>query len=127
MGGRRPAHWGCGVTRRLEITVSEETWAALDAARGHEPRASFVKRALDSALRSRPSVHIEGFGSVPADAGQTISAAREAGRALTPDPDRSRPLAPKPVPGVRPAREVLREGVNMDRQARVNALRSKRK
>ena len=30
--------------------MSEETWARLDVARGHEPRASFVKRALEKAL-----------------------------------------------------------------------------
>jgi hypothetical protein len=36
--------------RRVEITVSEGTWGRLEVARGHEPRASFVKRALESAL-----------------------------------------------------------------------------
>jgi hypothetical protein len=40
--------------RRVEITLSQERWDALEAARGHEPRASFIKRALDSAL-SRPT------------------------------------------------------------------------
>lgn len=34
--------------------------------------------------------------------------------------------SPKPVPSVRPARELLREGVDMDRQARVNALRDRK-
>jgi hypothetical protein len=36
--------------KRIEITVSEETWERLNAARGHEPRASFVKRALQEKL-----------------------------------------------------------------------------
>lgn len=31
---------------RLEITLDDEQWAGLDVARGHEPRASFVKRAV---------------------------------------------------------------------------------
>lgn len=38
------------MVRRLEITLSQEAWDRLEAARGHEPRASFVKRALESAL-----------------------------------------------------------------------------
>lgn len=36
--------------RRIEITVSQELWDRLENARGHEPRASFVKRALESRL-----------------------------------------------------------------------------
>ena len=35
---------------RIEITLSDDRLEALDAARGHEPRASFIKRALESAL-----------------------------------------------------------------------------
>lgn len=31
---------------RLEVTLDDEQLAALDAARGHEPRASYVKRVL---------------------------------------------------------------------------------
>lgn len=31
---------------RLEITLSDEQLGQLDEARGHEPRASFVKRAV---------------------------------------------------------------------------------
>jgi hypothetical protein len=37
---------------RLEITLDEATLVALDGARGHEPRASFVKRVLGEALGS---------------------------------------------------------------------------
>jgi hypothetical protein len=47
MGGRVMAE---GPPYRLEITLSEEQWDRLNAARGHEPRASFVKRALEAAL-----------------------------------------------------------------------------
>jgi hypothetical protein len=36
--------------RRVEITLSESVWDRLESARGHEPRASFIKRALDFAL-----------------------------------------------------------------------------
>jgi hypothetical protein len=36
--------------RRIEITLSQERWEQLEAARGHEPRAAFIKRALESAL-----------------------------------------------------------------------------
>ena len=35
---------------RLELTLSEELLGALDERRGHEPRASFVKRVLREAL-----------------------------------------------------------------------------
>jgi hypothetical protein len=31
---------------RLEITLNEDDWARLNELRGHEPRASFVKRVL---------------------------------------------------------------------------------
>lgn len=37
------------MSNRIEITLSDERLAALDTARGHEPRASFIKRALDAA------------------------------------------------------------------------------
>lgn len=35
---------------RVEFTVPDELYERLESARGHEPRASFVKRALESAL-----------------------------------------------------------------------------
>jgi hypothetical protein len=38
------------MARRLEITLSEESWERLERVRGFEPRASFVKRALEKAL-----------------------------------------------------------------------------
>jgi len=45
----------CGsMTRRIEITVSEDVWGRLEAARGFEPRASFVKRALVAVLGAAP-------------------------------------------------------------------------
>lgn len=42
------------MTERIEITVSDEMFARLEAARGHEPRASFIKRALETALEAAP-------------------------------------------------------------------------
>jgi plasmid stability protein len=41
-----------------------------------ERQNEFVRQALENALAKQPSVHIEGFGSVPADATQTIEWAR---------------------------------------------------
>jgi hypothetical protein len=38
------------MSARFEMRVSDELLARLDAARGHEPRASFVRRALERAL-----------------------------------------------------------------------------
>lgn len=35
---------------RLELTLSDEQWDALNEQRGHEPRASFIKRTLDDRL-----------------------------------------------------------------------------
>lgn len=55
-------------THRLEITLNEADWARLEECRGHEPRASFVKRALRDALapesrpNSMPADPPEGFG-----------------------------------------------------------------
>ena len=40
---------------RLELTLDEATLSALDAARGHERRASFVKRVLGEALEGSAS------------------------------------------------------------------------
>lgn len=37
-------------SRRFELTIPEELLERLDADRGHEPRASFVKRAVELAL-----------------------------------------------------------------------------
>lgn len=62
------------MTRRLEITVSEETWDQLNVARGHEPRASFVKRALESALAHTGS---PGEDSRPAPSRASVPTPRE--------------------------------------------------
>jgi hypothetical protein len=35
---------------RIEITLTDERLAALDEARGHEPRASFIKRWVDKGI-----------------------------------------------------------------------------
>lgn len=37
---------------RIEITLSDDKLASLDAARQHEPRASFIKRAIDAQVRA---------------------------------------------------------------------------
>jgi hypothetical protein len=41
---------------RLEVTLDDEQLAALDAARGHEPRASYVKRMLFPTVVDRAPV-----------------------------------------------------------------------
>lgn len=93
----------CGsMTRRVEITVSEGTWDALEAARGHEPRASFVKRALGEKLGSPPRVSQVVAGRVLKDTPAEVRGERS--------------LAPKSVPGVRPAREFVLD----PRQAALN-------
>lgn len=38
--------------KRIEFTVPEEFLKRIDKARGYEPRASFVKRALESAIET---------------------------------------------------------------------------
>jgi hypothetical protein len=38
------------MANRVEVTLSDEAWGRLESLRGHEPRASFVKRALMEAL-----------------------------------------------------------------------------
>jgi hypothetical protein len=93
--------------RRIEITVSEGTWDRLNAARGHEPRASFVKRALESALGS----------VIPADASGPV-AARDRGEGV-PNARSSAPSRTS-APTVKPARALLRDPVALERQARLN-------
>lgn len=44
-------------SKRLELTLSDEVWTRLEKARGHEPRASFVKRALEAFL-PEPGVQV---------------------------------------------------------------------
>ena len=36
--------------RRIEFTVSEETWQRVEAARGDVPRAAWIKRAIRDSL-----------------------------------------------------------------------------
>lgn len=36
--------------KRIEITVPQETWERIEAARGDVPRAAFIKRAIEAAL-----------------------------------------------------------------------------
>lgn len=76
---------------RLELTVTDDLLARLDAARGHEPRAGFVKRLLDGAL---PGLE----GGVPR-AGRSAAA--------TP-PAESRPVSPR-VPEARGWQEIEME------------------
>lgn len=52
---------------RLEVTLRPDMLAALDRARGHEPRASFVKRVLADALPA------SGVVDIPAAVALTIS------------------------------------------------------
>lgn len=106
----------CGsMTRRIEITVSEETWDALNAARGHEPRASFVKRALESALGLPSQGGAPGSGGESRGPGVSTPAPSRA-----PVPQREPHARSKPVPGVVPARTLTRDTTAMERQARLN-------
>jgi ribosomal protein S27AE len=73
------------VAKRLEITLDEAAWDRLNAVRGHEPRASFVKRALRDALFSRAEI-------VAADREEM---AERINRALAPDVERSSPGCPE--------------------------------
>lgn len=68
------------MANRLEITLSDEQWDRLDGARGHEPRASFVKRALESALGNHNG-ELEGSGRAITPA----VASREVGRGAEPE------------------------------------------
>jgi hypothetical protein len=40
--------------RRIELTVSQETWERIEKARGREPRATWIKRAIALALAADP-------------------------------------------------------------------------
>lgn len=111
------------MAKRIEITVSEEVWAALDAARGHEPRASFVKRALEKALGTTvggvtASEPPAGGGSAPPQASlpSRVPAGTTA-RLNTPPPS-------LPV-GVRSARSFVDQDA-VARQAKLNAAREKK-
>lgn len=101
------------MSKRLEITVSDEVLAGLDVARGHEPRASFVKRALERVLAERPGLYIPGFGSVPDDEG-----GRQAVASYEAHVARQSSASP---------RASRQSSVLADRQARLNAQRAKGK
>ena len=114
--------------KRIEITVSEGTWDRLELARGHEPRASFVKRALESALSGLgPGTPVavsspRGSGSVEEVAPTESSApsrapVRDVMKALD-ESLSSRPVLPA---GVRTARELAE-----DRQRAMNKAREKK-
>lgn len=49
-----PVRTVLGMSERFEMRVPEDLLSRLDAARGHEPRASFVKRALVEMLDVEP-------------------------------------------------------------------------
>src|SRR5687767_11308541 len=75
------------MAHRLEITLQDELLAALDAARGHEPRASFVKRTLSEAVDGQRVVAVAELrgGEVPAvlrmasaTVGDTVTVVRDA-------------------------------------------------
>lgn len=108
--GAEPAAVGCVSRQLVNLRLPPELVARVDERAGElgQTRTMFVERALESAL---------GCSDAIAETG-SVERASGPGRAA---PSRA------PVPGVRPARELLREGVDMDRQARVNALRAKKK
>jgi hypothetical protein len=94
--------------RRVEITLSEPVWDRLESARGHEPRASFIKRALDTALSGQATYSrkdIEAAEFKPADSA-TFSKPTTTKRS-------------QHVPGVKTARELA-----MERQRKMNERKS---
>lgn len=97
----------CGsMTKRLEITVSDEMLTRLDAARGHEPRASFVKRALESALDETPR------------SPEVLKALRDSWDSPALEEQfvaDDLPAKPKPIPGVRRGSSVESDGMRRQR------------
>lgn len=43
-------------SKRFEMVVPEDLWLRIEAARGHEPRGSFVKRMVEEGMESFDSV-----------------------------------------------------------------------
>jgi hypothetical protein len=67
------------MARRLEITLSDEQWDRLNAARGHERRASYVKRALESALsEAQGPIDLKQAAPGPVDRARNARSARAA-------------------------------------------------
>lgn len=92
--------------RRIEITVCEGTWDALNVARGHEPRASFVKRALESALDETPR------------SPEVLKALRDSWDSPALEEQfvaDDLPAKPKPIPGVRRGSSVESDGMRRQR------------
>jgi hypothetical protein len=120
------------MTRRIEITVSDETWRRLDGARGHEPRASFVKRALERALgpeaKDTPVPGVERPAAPPRASEITIessvlaaaASAPSASLGFTPEEDKAHEGALR--------RDIARQAPSLlaGRQAALNKLRDKK-
>lgn len=97
---------------RLEITLQPEVLEGLDAARGHEPRASFVKRALETALSE---------GSLPPDKKADASAARSSAA-----PSQASATTEREVQGLRNVVSATksRDELAMERQRKMNERKS---
>jgi hypothetical protein len=111
--------------RRVEITLSQERWEQLEAARGFEPRAAFIKRALYEALEPRHSPEViaalKGAWDSPALNEQMMEETPILD-AVSPQPPTGRGKASRPkvaVPGVMSARELA-----MERQRKLNEGKS---
>ena len=83
-------------TNRIEITLSDDKLAALDDARGREPRASFIKHALDVALSASETPDTrEAYGKHLGEAVEQV-------RALPATEQRAQDLRPLPAALHRP-------------------------
>jgi hypothetical protein len=99
---------------KLDIRMTPELMARIDELRGHEPRGSFVKRTLESALSGGTPATAERTpvqaSTAPTRAPENIAVARHAGNWA----------ARKPLPpGVKSARELA-----MERQRKMNERKS---
>lgn len=111
--------------RRVEVTFSEKDWVRLERARGHEPRASFVRRALEQKLdlMLEPCVVYPGSGALESALGgaeepvHEVSgrAASAPARASEPE-DVDEPILHREPMFVRTGRDLL----NAQRQERLN-------
>jgi hypothetical protein len=105
-------------SERLELRVEPELKARVVAAAGERGQkvATFVERALESALRAADGMKAP--ESVLPHGGQSSSAPSRA-----PVSNFDRLQGAQPVPTVKPARALVRDTTAMERQARLNKAR----
>jgi hypothetical protein len=108
--------------RRVEVTFDQGLWDRLEGARGHESRASFVRRALESALGSK-----ENGGPSGAVASRAASAPSRAPVSVGTDNPASRSLESsgrRLESGLARASVKTRDELALERQAKLNKGKS---